>query len=504
MTTGTTATRRVTTHDGEVLDLLPDPIGAGTMKDVYITGCRRNVVAVFRNSLDFAGKERIKAIVDVHRPKILDGSGGADLAELYRWPRGTVDWDGRLGLVVPAFQPNFFFDHGSLNDDLLKIKGREKEGKWFASAHHRQSFLDPRERGRWIDYFRICIKIARAVRRLHAAGLAHSDLSYKNVLVDPLTGSACIIDIDGLVVPNKYPPDVVGTPDFIAPEVVATQELARDDPKKALPSIKTDRHALAVLIYMYLLARHPLQGRKIHDKDDSARDDALAMGERALWVEHPSDASNRVDVAHVRKTAMPWADTDLRPHTICGPLVAELFRRAFVEGLHDPAKRPTAEEWERALVLTADMLIPCHASSCEAGLYVFDNSTHPRCPLCGTHHDKVVPILNLYSSRGKGSFRPDGHRLTVFNGFSLYPWHVNRFVVPNERLDPAARKRVGYVVWHGGNWVLVNETLDSMHDVNAGKEVPRGGFVSLTEGARILLSKEDGGRLAQVQLANAS
>ena len=76
--------------------------------------------------------------------------------------------------------------------------------------------------------------------------------------------------------------------------------------------------------------------------------------------------------------------------------------------------------------------------------------------------------------------------------------------MPNERLDPAARKRVGYVVWHGGNWVLVNETLDSMHDVNAGKEVPRGGLVSLTEGARILLSKEDGGRLAQVQLANAS
>jgi tRNA A-37 threonylcarbamoyl transferase component Bud32 len=28
--------------------------------------------------------------------------------------------------------------------------------------------------------------IARAVRRMHAAGLAHSDLSYKNILIDPV------------------------------------------------------------------------------------------------------------------------------------------------------------------------------------------------------------------------------------------------------------------------------------------------------------------------------
>jgi hypothetical protein len=30
-----------------------------------------------------------------------------------------------------------------------------------------------------------------------------------------------------LVVPGKYPPDVVGTPDFIAPEVVMTNHLKK-------------------------------------------------------------------------------------------------------------------------------------------------------------------------------------------------------------------------------------------------------------------------------------
>ena len=68
---------------------------------------------------------------------------------------------------------------------MLGIKGNEKEGKWFASASNQNRFLDPRERGNWLSYFRISILISRAVKRMHAAGLAHSDLSYKNVLVDP-------------------------------------------------------------------------------------------------------------------------------------------------------------------------------------------------------------------------------------------------------------------------------------------------------------------------------
>lgn len=82
----------------------------------------------------------------------------------------------------------------------------------------------------------MCLKIARAMRRLHAAGLAHGDLSYNNVLVDPLSGSALILDDDGLVVPGKYPPEVIGTPEFIAPEVLATKTLSISDPNKNCPT----------------------------------------------------------------------------------------------------------------------------------------------------------------------------------------------------------------------------------------------------------------------------
>ena len=37
------------------------------------------------------------------------------------------------------------------------------------------------------------------------------------MLVDPQTGAACVNDIDGIVVPGKISPGVVGTPDFYCP-----------------------------------------------------------------------------------------------------------------------------------------------------------------------------------------------------------------------------------------------------------------------------------------------
>lgn len=212
-------------------------------------------------------------------------------------------------------------------------------------------------------------KLARAVRRLHAAGLAHSDLSYKNVLVDPISGNSCIIDADELVVPGKYDAGVLGTPDFIAPEVMETKGLKIGDPNKKLPSIATDRHALAVLIYMYLLNRHPLRGGKVWDIDP-AKDEELSMGEKALFIEHPTDKTNRVKPQDLDKSQLPQGDPTKLPYTICGPYLKKLFDRAFIDGLHNPSARPSAAEWEDALVKTCDLVQPCQNPKCEAHWYV--------------------------------------------------------------------------------------------------------------------------------------
>lgn len=494
---------RTKTLDGQDITFEPDYFAQGGMKNVHWVEGKRAVVGFYRTKPDQQGMERLQAIVGPHRNSILQGAGGETLAKLFRWPEAIVDWNGTIGVVVPVFDNQFFFEHGSFDNDRLRIKGKEKEGKWFASAHNRNTFLDSREAGDWLGYLKVCLRLARSVRRLHASGLAHSDLSYKNVLVDPKTGDACIIDIDGLVVPDKFPPEVVGTPDFVAPEVVATQHLPITDPRRKLPSMQTDLHALATLIYMYLTLRHPLKGRKVHDMEDSARDDTLSMGKQALFIEHPEDTSNRINTEYVRDSELPWADTDKMPMSICGPLISDMFTKSFVDGLHDPTKRPRADDWERALVYTADMLLPCANKSCTGKWFVFDNSRNPTCPFCDTAYGQDVPVLNLYSSRGE-SFRPDNYRITVYDGIGLYAWHTNRFKSPNERLTHADRKRLAYFQKHAGQWHMVNEGLTGMRNVVDKTDIGIGDSIILTDGAQILLDPENGGRLIQVQLASSA
>lgn len=492
------------TVDGQAIEFVDDIIGSGAMKDVHFAPDKSYVVAFYKVLPDAQARDRLQMITGKYRDSIFGQAGGDYWRSLFCWPSAMVEHEGKLGIVVPTYQKHFFFEHGSKNNDFLGIKGREKEGKWFASANNQNRFLDPKERGDWLNYLRICIQIGRAVRRMHAAGLAHSDLSYKNVLVDPVKGNASVIDVDGLVVPGRYPPDVVGTPDFIAPEVVMTSHMAKEDPQRSLPSISTDRHALAVLMYMYLFYRHPLRGRKVHDLSDEQRDETLSMGSGAMFVEHPSDASNRINLAQVKPSELPWADTSKLPYTLSGPYLTPLFKQAFIDALHNPSARPTADDWETALVKTVDLVQPCQNTACVQKWYVFDNSSKPACPFCSTPHRGQIPVLNLYSARKEGNFRPDNHRLMVWTNQSLFQWHANRLVAPNERLNESQRRRVGYFVLHGSAWWLVNEGLPDLMDAETKAVVPLGDKVELKDGLKLLLSKAEGGRLIVVQMAAGS
>ncbi len=491
---------RIKATDGTPIEFVDTIIGSGGMKDVYFSPDKSYVVAFFRKPQDFNARERLSNLVGPYRERIFNQAGGEYWKNLYCWPTHLVEHKGLLGLRAPTYPPYFFFNFGSKNNDMLGIKGKEKEGKWFSTGTHQQKYLDDRERGNWLDYIRICIRIARAVKRLHAAGLAHSDLSYKNVLIDPTSGNAAIIDIDGLVVPGKYPPDVVGTPDFIAPEVISTLHLPITDKTKSLPRIETDRHALAVLIYMYLLYRHPLKGGWVHPANTEEERLSLEMGSKALFVEHPTDKRNRPNLGDVKKSDLPYADVNKLPYNLCGPYLKTLFDRAFIEGLHQPNLRPLANEWEDALVRTVDLMQPCANPACTQKWFVFDNTTKPTCPFCGTAYKGLLPVLNLYSERGKGSFKPDNHRVMVYSNQYLYQWHANRLIFPNERLSEEQKKPVGYFSFHQGKWIFVNQRLTGLKDLTAKKDIPIGKAIELTDNQQILLSPEEGGRLVQVQM----
>ena len=481
-------------NDGTPIEFVyKDPMQGG-VKDVYFSPDKSYVVAFFRKKLNANEKERIEKIVGVYRERIFNQDGGNYWKSCFCWPERIVEYNGMTGIQVPAYNSCFFFKGGPFD-------GAEKEGKWFASAKNYNRFLPEDEKGNLINYLRICLQLSRATRRLHNAGLAHSDLSYKNCLVDPKTGSACIIDIDGLVVPGLYPPDVYGTPDFIAPEVVATMDLKFDDPNRCLPKRVTDLHALAVLNYLYLFHRHPLRGGKVYDADEKIQE-KMEMGEKALFIEHPTDRSNRPKFDENDKVCFPWIDPEKLPYNIVGPYLKKLFERAFIDGLHNPSKRPSADDWEVALVKTSDLIQPCSNPKCPKKYYIFDNTTKPVCPYCGTPYTGVLPVIDFYSSRDGKSFRPDNTRLMVFSNQSLYKWHTDRNIFPNEKLTEEQKKRVGYFSFFKGKWMLVNEALPTMMNLTTQQPVPIGSGVELSNGLQLLFSKEPSGKVANVQIVN--
>jgi serine/threonine protein kinase len=477
---------------------------SGTAKNVYFSPDRKYVVAIFKEKQDFNQKERLKNIVTKYLKQIQTKDAGQYyLDEIYRWPTDIIEHKDKTGLIVPIYHPKFFFKKGYGTNDL--IKGEEKNGKWFAGAKFRNRMfplsLDQQELGKWLNYFQVCVNLARGVKKMHQMGLSHSDLSYNNVLVDPTTGSACMIDLDGLVVPGLFPAEVIGTADFIAPEVLATKHLGKTDPNRKLPNRLTDLHALACLVYMYLLHRHPLKGGKVHDLD-TEKDDLLSMGEKAMFIEHPTDATNRPKMNQVSKWDVYWADVNKLPYTITGPYLKALFDKAFIDGLHNPMQRPTAEEWEIGILKTTDLMQPCSNPSCEQKWYVFDNSNTPKCPFCGTRHQGTLPVLDLYYQFKPTVWKPENHRLMVYNNQYLFQWHVNRNLARNEKLTPEQKVPVGYFTLHNGKWVLVNQKMNGLKDLTEGKDIAVNEMVELTDGKRLLLSADEGGRVVNITMAN--
>ncbi|HEY0036560.1 MAG TPA: hypothetical protein VGB66_07730, partial [Longimicrobium sp.] len=222
---------------------------------------------------------------------------------------------------------------------------------------------------------------------------------------------------------------------------------------------------------------------KVNAIASAEEDERLSMGERALWIENPTDRSNR-------------PKGDFVPYTSLGPYLSPLFERAFTDGLQRPHQRPGADEWERALVRTTDLLMRCGSPSCTHQWFVYDGSTAPRCPGCGWKFTGTMPVLNFYREGKPGQYISDRHRLVVWQNQYLYRWHIYSNQFAGEGAD---RKPLGYFAFHNGQWLLVNQNGDSMQIVG-GEPIPTNSHVVLRDGLQIRLSKESFGRLAVVQM----
>lgn len=487
--------KRAQLSDGRVIEYVhKDKPPAGGMKKVYFTPDKKYALCFYKDPN--AGRDsnriaRIQSIIGKYNPTVLRSKGGAApdqksadyYSQLFCWPVAIIEKPS-LGILTPTYRKNFFFKSG-------KLKGKDKNGKWFSNQKLRK-FLPPKELGDWYGYFSLCMRMARALAKLHVTGLAHSDLSNNNVLVDPLTGQCSVIDIDSLVVPGRFPPDVLGTPGYIAPEVIKTRSLPPGDKNRVLPSNWTDLFALGVLVYEYLLKRHPLRGPKIHDTTSAENDERLAMGEKALFIEDPKDRSNRPGPD--KKTLGFQKELSVTIDQL-GPFLARCFTKTFVEGLHHPKKRAVATRWLDAFVKTEDLLLKCGNSACKEKWFVFRGGGSCDCPWCGWRPSVPVPYLEFFYSPMPGQFRSENRGMVGYDGREVREWHV----FSSERLDETAdHKALARFTFHKNQWLLQNLALDSMLSPS-GNPVAYNQYIALKDGDEILLSRSTKGRLVKVK-----
>ena len=238
----------------------------------------------------------------------------------------------------------------------------------------------PAELGDWRNYLALCIRMARAaVNRLHMAGLAHSDLSPNNVLVDPTAGTSIVIDIDSsggrgaLTRPMSW-----ARRDTSTPEVLSTVHLPIGDPARKHPNARTDQHAARRPDLPIPPAPPPVGRSEDPPQPRTAEEqELLSYGSECTLLRAPV---RRHEPTRVRTA------TCTAPCSKLGAYLNDLTERAFAKGLHVPEDRPTKRlEWQSGLVKTWDLLIPCVKGllSTHKWFKVMSEQSRYACPFCG-------------------------------------------------------------------------------------------------------------------------
>lgn len=207
-----------------------------------------------------------------------------------------------------------------------------------------------------------CLNVVSAFRQLHNAGYSYKDINGGNFFFDPKTGKALICDNDN-VAPSSVQTGIIGTPRFMAPEVVTRQ---------TMPNGHSDRHSMSVLLFMLLCMGHPLEGSRSLCPVLGAAQQLALYGTDPVFMMDPDNHVNAPNEIIHRDVVRVW---DCFPQ-----YMRDIFVRAFShDALTNPQTRPTEKDWLKALVrFRSDMI------TCSCGNEVFtEGGAGAVCDACG-------------------------------------------------------------------------------------------------------------------------
>ena len=247
----------------------------------------------------------------------------------------------------------------------------------------------------------VALELADSFLRLHSLGLCYSDISFGNIFFDPVTGEVAICDNDNVAVDGEGISGVLGTPRFMAPEIVCGH---------ARPTASSDLYSLAVILFYCFMVHHPLEGRR--EREINCLDLASMQklyGTDALFIFDPKQGANR-PVAGIHSNAtLFW--------NFYPGYVRDIFTRAFTDGLRDPGARVRESEWRTVFTRMRDQIFYCH--KCGAENFLTNEGDLPapivnqECWCCG---ELTIPPLRL---------RLGHHSIVLNQDTLLYAHHLD-------------------------------------------------------------------------------
>lgn len=466
--------------DGTVEQYQDTPLKAGAQGTIYVSQDKQSVVKIYHKdpahpTIEREHQERIDKLIDRFNPTKQDPFW----KQLYTWPEKRV--------IAPGVGYRMRFVTGMKTLDHYI----------FPKTFNR---LPPEEKGWFIGRIAAAIQLVTAADRMARMGLCYPDFAPKNLLVDPFAGTMVLIDCDSLTVPTFLPPTIAGTSWFRAPELIAHPATP--------PSVETDRHAMAVLLYYRFLFRHPLNGDRPALDADPDVDDQLRYGVKALYTENKRDFTNRLK------------DHTLLTSEALGPELQRLFEHAFVTGLHQPAQRPMPFQWLEGLQRTYDRLIPCASAQCEWHAFVYPPIGRLICPKCKTlmSNPRSIPLLYLHQQKMSSKTsttnttvtRKDTHYMVGWPQRALHQWHTRTDATPFyadlQHLPNTTPCAVFAYDQVSDQWYLQNLSLPELHYRPANMAAqhwlswPIKSAVRLEQGMEILFSKSSTSFLATIVL----
>jgi DNA-binding helix-hairpin-helix protein with protein kinase domain len=214
------------------------------------------------------------------------------------------------------------------------------------------------------NVLKACFHLAEGFHQLHLKGLCYKDISLGNLFLAPSSGRILICDNDNVDIDGLGQGSVLGTPGFMAPEVLLGQ---------ARPGAASDLFSLAVLLFRLLTRHDPFRGARelaIRCLDEPAR--RRLYGEEALFIFDPVDTGNRPDPVEHSAALITWP---IYPRSL-----QQLFEQSFGIGLRQPEQRTLTGQWKQALARCLDQRQLCPHCGQETFL---DPDAERRCWSCG-------------------------------------------------------------------------------------------------------------------------